>query len=71
VQTLGAPTAGTRSDVKRKAEHVLLMIRALGGGTPGGANPIVLAEVVRGLRVLGFAEEARSLALEAVMEAGL
>ena len=71
VQTLGAPTAGTRSDVKRKAEHVLLMVRALGGGTPGGANPIVLAEVVRGLRVLGFAEEGRLLALEAVMEAGL
>jgi len=71
VQTLGAPTAGTRSDVQRKAEHVLLMVQALGAGTPGGANPIVLAEVVRGLRVLGFAKEARSLALEAVMEAGL
>jgi hypothetical protein len=71
VQALGAPTAGTRSDVKRKAEHMLLMVQALGSSTPGGANPIVLGEVVRGLRVLGFAEEARALALEAVMEVGL
>jgi hypothetical protein len=70
-QQLGAPTAGTRSDIDHKAERVLLMIRVMGGASPGQVNPVVLGEVVRGLFVLGFKSEARALAIEAALEAGL
>ncbi len=71
VQQLGAPTTGTRSDIDHKAERVLLMVRVMGAQSPGQANPVVLGEVVRGLSVLGFTSEARALAIEAALEAGL
>ncbi len=71
VQQLAAPTAGTRSDIAGKAARVLLFTWAMGSGEPGAQNPIVLAEVIHGLMTLGLPAEARRLAIEAALGAGL
>jgi len=57
-------------DVKR-AETVLLSMLALGQAGPTQVNPIVLRKVVLSLRLVGLPEEARALALEAAVAAGL
>ncbi len=50
---------------------VVLSLLALGEGGPAGADPIVLRQVLSGLRTAGLEIEARSMALEAALAAGL
>jgi hypothetical protein len=50
---------------------VLLSLLALGEGGPAGADPIVLHQVLSALRTAGLEIEARSMALEAALAAGL
>lgn len=57
-------------DVKR-GETVLLAMLALGQAGPSEVNPTVLRKVVLSLRLVGLADEARALALEAAVAAGL
>jgi len=57
-------------DVKR-AETVLISMLALGQSGPTEVNPIVLRKVVLSLRLVGLAKEARAIALEAAVAAGL
>ena len=47
------------------------MLLALGDGPLAEANPLVVSEVVRGLHRVGLAKEARGLAMEAAITAGL
>lgn len=55
----------------RRGETVLLALLALGDGGPGRANPIVLYRVIGALRAVGLDAEARALAVEAALAAGL
>ncbi|MEK9754029.1 MAG: hypothetical protein VW338_12600 [Rhodospirillaceae bacterium] len=71
VRALDAPTPGARSDLDNKAARVLVMARLVGQGQPAELNPIVLAEVIRALKVMGLDAEARAFALEAALGAGL
>jgi hypothetical protein len=50
---------------------VVLSLLALGEGGPAGADPIVLRQVLSGLRTAGLETEARAMALEAALAAGL
>jgi len=55
----------------RMGETVLLSLVSLGDGGPARADPIVLHHVLRALRTIGLDREARTMALEAVVAAGL
>lgn len=55
----------------RRGETVLLALVAIGAGAPVGANPIALDQVVESLRRVGLEREARQLAVEAAVAAGL
>jgi len=55
----------------RIGETVLLSLYALGPEGPGGCNPLALARVVAGLRQIGFDSEARAIAIEAAVAAGV
>jgi hypothetical protein len=55
----------------RVAEMVMLALLALGEAGPAGADPLVLRQVLVGLRAAGFEDEARSMAVEAALAAGL
>ena len=55
----------------RVAETVMLALLALGEAGPAGADPLVLRQVLVGLRAAGFEDEARSMAVEAALAAGL
>ncbi|MEE9250976.1 MAG: hypothetical protein V3U93_07605 [Alphaproteobacteria bacterium] len=55
----------------RVGETVLLALLCLGGDGPAGANPLVLSAVISGLRQIGLDTEARALALEAAIGAGI
>jgi len=57
-------------DVKR-AETVLVAMLALGQAGPTQVNATVLRKVVTSLRMVGLADEARAIALEAAVAAGL
>ena len=59
------------TDEVKKAETVLLAMLALGPAGPTQVNPTVLRQVVTSLRLVGLATEARDLALEAAVAAGL
>jgi hypothetical protein len=54
-----------------KGQTVLLALICLGEGGPVDADPAVLDEVMRSLSLVGMAQEARSLALEAMIGNGL
>ena len=56
---------------RRKAETVLLALLALGEGGPGQADPIILNRVLSSLMAVGLTAEARTLAVEAAVVAGL
>jgi hypothetical protein len=71
METLNAPTAGTRSDIDYKAARLLLMVRVMGAVEPASVNPIVLSEVLRGMGALGLKDEAHALAVEVALGAGL
>ncbi len=55
----------------RVGETVLLSLLALGGNGPIQANPIVMNRVVYSLWNVGLGDDARSLALEAALAAGI
>ncbi len=55
----------------RLGETVLLSMLALGDGGPGQADPVVLHRVIKSLVAVGLETEARSLAVEAAVAAGL
>jgi len=55
----------------RVGETVLLSLVSLGDGGPARAEPVVLHHVLTSLRALGLDREARAMALEAVVAAGL
>jgi hypothetical protein len=57
-------------DVKL-AETVLLSLLMLGDSGPTRINPIALRQVVVSLRLIGLDSDARALALEAAIAAGL
>ncbi len=55
----------------RVGETVLLALLSLGEGGPGHANPVVLGHVLRSLVAIGLEIEARAIAVEAALAAGL
>ncbi|NQV85203.1 MAG: hypothetical protein HQ494_15435 [Rhodospirillales bacterium] len=55
----------------RVAETVMLALMALGENGPAGANPLLLRQVLVSLRAAGFEAEARAMAVEAALAAGL
>lgn len=55
----------------RVGETVLLSLVSLGDGGPARADPIVLHHILKSLRNVGLDAEARAMALEAVVAAGL
>lgn len=55
----------------RRGETVMLALHNLGEAGPGRANPIVLSRVLSSLRTVGLMQEARALAFEAVVAAGI
>ena len=66
--TAAEPSPEGRS---RLGETVLLALLALGDDGPAGASPLLLREVVLSLRATGFEKEARALAVEAALAAGV
>ena len=61
--------SATRSG--RVGEVVLLSLVTLGEGGPRQANPLVLGRVLSSLRAIGLTGEARQIAVEAAVAAGL
>jgi tetratricopeptide (TPR) repeat protein len=55
----------------RRGETVLLALMNLGEGGPGQVNPIVLSRILRSLRDIGLIPEARAIAFEAIVAAGI
>jgi hypothetical protein len=55
----------------RRGDTVLLALVAIGAGAPSSVNPIALDQVVESLRRVGLEREARQLAVEAAVAAGL
>ena len=55
----------------RVGETVLLSLLALGEGGPAAAEPVILRQVIGGLRAVGLEPAARALAVEAAVAAGL
>jgi len=55
----------------RRGETILLSLLALGEGGPGQADPVILRQVLTGLRAIGLVDEARALAVEAAVAVGL
>lgn len=55
----------------RRGETVLLAILILGGGSLDESGPALLSEIIVGLRKVGLEQEARQLAIEAALAAGL
>ena len=55
----------------RVGETILLSLLVLGESGPAQANPTVLHKVIKSLRTIGLEEEARALAVEAAVAAGL
>jgi hypothetical protein len=58
-------------DGAKRAEVVLVSLLMLGESGPTQINPIVLRQVVMSLNLVGLSSEARSLAIEAAVVAGL
>ncbi len=68
----GALDAGAAFGAGRRiAETVLLSLLALGEAGPAGADPLLLRQVLISLRTAGFEKEARAMAVEAALAAGL
>ena len=55
----------------RRGETVLLAILILGGGNLSESGPVLLSEIIIGLRKVGLENEARRLAIEAALAGGL
>ncbi|MFQ5764703.1 MAG: hypothetical protein ACE5GT_07235 [Rhodospirillales bacterium] len=56
---------------ERIGETVLLVLLALGEEGPAGADPLLLHQVLTSLRAIGLEKEARAMAVEAALAAGL
>lgn len=56
---------------ERIGEVIMLSLLALGEAGPAGAAPHAIYQVIRSLRALGLEEDARAVALEAALAAGL
>ncbi len=70
----GSPSPATPPAPKtpsRVAETVMLALMALGEDGPAGADPLLLRQILVSLRAAGFEAEARSMAVEAALAAGL
>ncbi|HEY2892342.1 MAG TPA: hypothetical protein VGJ31_17025 [Dongiaceae bacterium] len=62
---------GDAAAKRRIGETVLLVLYTLGDAGPGGANPIMLSRSISALRLIGLDVEARALAVEAAIAAGV
>jgi hypothetical protein len=62
---------GDAAAAHRIGETVLLSLYALGPEGPAGCNPLSLARVIAALRQIGLDSEARAIALEAAVAAGV
>lgn len=62
---------GDAAAAHRIGETVLLSLYALGPDGPAGCNPLALARVIAALRQIGFDSEARAIAIEAAVAAGV
>ncbi len=52
---------------RRTAETVLFVLSILGAAGPAGADPLTLNAAIRSLRAIGLVDDARAVALEAVI----
>jgi hypothetical protein len=66
-----APAPAEAHERSRVGETVLLVLLALGDGGPAQANPVLLRQALISLRAIGFGTEARALAVEAALAAGI
>ena len=62
---------GDAANNGRIGETVLLSLCALGEGGPASANPILLSRAISSLRQVGLDAEARAIAIEAAIAAGV
>jgi hypothetical protein len=62
---------GDAATNRRIGETVLRALYALGPDGPGGANPIILSRIIASLRQIGLDSEARAIAIEAAIAAGV
>jgi hypothetical protein len=62
---------GDAAGNRRIGETVLLSLYALGPEGPGAANPIMLSRAISSLRQIGLDAEARAIAIEAAIAAGV
>ena len=62
---------GDAANNGRIGETVLLSLCAIGPGGPAGANPIMLSRAISSLRQVGLDAEARTIAIEAAIAAGV
>jgi hypothetical protein len=68
VTQLVAPSTGARSDISNKAARILTIARV--AGSAAVANPIVIHELIAGMKALGLDKEAKAFGLEALLEGG-
>jgi hypothetical protein len=66
-----AKASSARDGAGRVGETILLSLLAIGEGGPGAADPVILRRVLTSLGAIGLEKEARSLAVEAALSAGL
>lgn len=66
-----AKASGAGGGTGRIGETILLSLLAIGEGGPGAADPVILRRVLTSLGAIGLEKEARSLAVEAALSAGL
>ena len=64
-------TLRNAAERNRVGETVLLALTTLGLAGPTQADPTVLRTVIESLRAVGLGEEARALAIEAAVAAGI
>jgi hypothetical protein len=62
---------GDAAGNRRIGETVLLALYALGADGPGAVNPIMLSRAIGSLRQIGLDAEARAIAIEAAIAAGV
>lgn len=66
-----AKASSAEGGAARVGETVLLSLLALGEGGPGEVDPVILRRVLTSLGAIGLGKEARDLAVEAALAAGL
>ncbi len=74
VAAVFSPSSGSSGAAKQRSrvgETVLLTLLALGSDGPAGAEPLLLRQALFSLLAAGFEDEARAMAVEAALAAGL